>query len=54
MWNFKSLYSFIHELKHEEVAIHTGGEDVLIIETRLDVSDCAMLIVMYVECPVRA
>ena len=54
MWNFKSFYSFIHELKHEEVAIHTGGEDVLIIETRLDVSDCAMLIVMYVECPVGA
>ena len=48
MWNFKSLHSFIHELKHKEVAVRSRGEDIFIIKARLDVRNAATMIVVHV------
>ena len=48
MWNFKSLHSFIHELKHKKVAVRSRGEDIFIIKARLDVRNAATMIVVHV------
>lgn len=48
VWHLDSFNGFIHEAKHEEVAVHSSREDIFVIEACLDVSDAAMMVIMHI------
>lgn len=54
MWYFESFYGLIHEFKHKEISLHSSSEDVFIIKASLDVVDAAVLVVVYIQGPIRA